>query len=353
VSDDERAGAENSTDKARDKITDRGSNRVKRILVVSLGVLVITHSTLVLAYYFGHAIWGNRIWLVDAVGYMLTFLFIPSLLLLPLAIFSRAKVLISLAAVPVLLFLLTYGRLYLPRAAAAEASPTFTVMTYNVLDINRQYDGVAQQIIDYAPDILGLHELQAHMIKALEERLADRFPYREVEPGRGLFSRYPIRQYRAFQLAEYGHWAQQAIFTIDGRDVTLLNVHPRTPRVVYENPLGLPSNLARDKRDRDYVDLINRVGDIGGPLIVMGDMNLTDRHEQYAELRKYLEDAHRDRGFGLGFTRTNYPRIGLPTWRIDYIFYTADMVALDVGVGEFAGSDHRPVVAQLGFPVDQ
>jgi endonuclease/exonuclease/phosphatase (EEP) superfamily protein YafD len=85
----------------------------------------------------------------------------------------------------------------------------------------------------------------------------------------------------------------------------------------------------------------------------MGDMNLSDRQDQYGELDDHLEDAHYERGFGLGFTRTNYPQIGLPMWRIDYIFHTDDMVSLKVNLGDFAGSDHRPVIAQLGFPANQ
>ncbi len=226
-------------------------------------------------------------------------------------------------------------------------------MTYNVLDLNQEYDAVAQQIIDQNPDILGLHELEAHMIEALEERLGDRYPYRKTEPGRGLYSRYPFDDYATFQLAGDGHWGQQALFTIDGIQVAVLNVHPRTPRVVYEGPLGTPSDFTRDNRDRDFEDLIERIESIEGALIVMGDMNLSDRQDQYGELDDHLEDAHYERGFGLGFTRTNYPQIGLPMWRIDYIFHTDDMVSLKVNLGDFAGSDHRPVIAQLGFPANQ
>lgn len=329
------------------------SIRLKRILFSILGFFVFLHTGLVIAYYIGHALWGNQIWIVDALGYLLPWLFVPSLLLLLLAIISRSRVIIIAAAIPLLLFVLSYGRFFLPKGSAGETSRSLTVMTYNVLDLNEQYDDVADQITAYDPDVLGLHELESEMARVLEERLGSRYPFREIEPGRGLFSRYPIEQYSAFQLAENGHWAQQAVLNINGYRVTLLNVHPRSPRMRYGTTLGLPSGFFTEKRDRDFTDLISQIANHDGPLIVMGDMNLSDRQDQYGELREYLLDVHHERGWGLGFTRTNYPQIGLPTWRIDYIFYSPEMKALTAEVGEFAGSDHRPVIARIGFTEDE
>jgi vancomycin resistance protein VanJ len=281
-------------------------------------------------------------------GYILPVLFVPTILLLPLALFSRSKAVITIAALPAVLFLLTYGSLFIPPGMAGEAHSPFTVMTFNVLDLNEQYDDVAEQITKHNPDILGLHELEPHMMSALEALLNSRYPYSEIEPGRGIFSRYPIEQYNAFQLAQDGHWAQEIVLNVDGRALTLLNVHPRSPRMVYDSN-GLPSGFATEKRDRDVADLTSRIAGHDGALIVMGDMNLSDRQDQYSELREYLLDVHRERGWGLGFTRTNFPDTGLPTWRIDYIFHSPELIALTAKVGDFAGSDHRPVIARIGF----
>lgn len=306
------------------------------------------YTGLIVAYYLGDAVRGNDSWIVDMAGYILPVLFVPTILLLPLALLSRSKVVISIAAIPLVLFLLTYGSLFIPPGTAGEAQSPFTVMTFNVLDLNEQYDDIEEQITNYDPDILGLHELEPHMMSALEELLRSRYPYSEIEPGRGIFSRYPIEQYSAFQLAADGHWAQEVILDVDGHELALLNVHPRSPRMVYGSN-GLPSGFATEKRDRDFADLISRIAGHDGALIVMGDMNLSDRQDQYGELREYLLDVHRKRGWGLGFTRTNYPELGLPTWRIDYIFYSPELIALTAEVGDFAGSDHRPVIARIGF----
>ena len=118
----------------------------------------------------------------------------------------------------------------------------------------------------------------------------------------------------------------------------------------YCGSLGLPCGLYKDKRDRDLADLVSRIVDNEGSLIVMGDMNMSDRQEQYCLITDHLKDVYTERGWGLGFTRTNYPQTGLPTWRIDYIFYSPNMAGISAEIGDYAGSDHKPVVARIGFP---
>jgi hypothetical protein len=75
---------------------------------------------------------GGDLWFVDALSYMLPWLFAPLVALLPLVLLRRSRLLLILVAVPTALFLLTYGHLYLPRWPVRAADPTsFTVMTYN------------------------------------------------------------------------------------------------------------------------------------------------------------------------------------------------------------------------------
>ena len=98
-------------------------------------------------------------------------------------------------------------------------------------------------------------------------------------------------------------------------------------------------------------DILTRVDQIEGPLVVLGDFNLTDQQSLYPALTRRLRDAHRDSGWGLGFTFTRFPSIGLPMWRIDYVFHSTHLVAVRTTVGNYGGSDHRPVIADLAFAV--
>jgi endonuclease/exonuclease/phosphatase (EEP) superfamily protein YafD len=321
----------------------------------AFGVLVSLHAGLVAAYFVARELGGDGAWFVDAAGYVLPWLFLPSLLLLPAALFPRcSRFLRGLAAVPPAVFLLTYGHLYLPRWPLRTAGPVFTVLTHNVLYSNEDVDALSAAIEAHAPDFFGLRELSASTAGALEPRLAERYPYHRVEPGCGFWSRYPILAYEPFRLVEgEGTWAQQFVLDIEGQEVTVLSVHPRSPPV-YGVPLSevwgrLPTALADTERDADLRGLLARLEGIEGPLVVIGDFNATDRQSLYAPLTRRLRDAHRESGWGMGFTFSHRPDVGPALWRIDYVFYTPELVTLSTGTGEYAGSDHRPVIAHLAF----
>ena len=81
----------------------------------------------------------------------------------------------------------------------------------------------------------------------------------------------------------------------------------------------------------------------------MGDFNITDQTTNYTEFSSYLADAFRERGWGLGFTFTRFRELRIPMWRIDYVFHSEELIVLEADVGDFAGSDHRPVFVRFGF----
>jgi endonuclease/exonuclease/phosphatase (EEP) superfamily protein YafD len=160
--------------------------------------------------------------------------------------------------------------------------------------------------------------------------------------------------YEAFRLSGgEGNWAQQLVLDVDGHEVNVLSVHPRSPPLrgihPFGLPLGIPLEFANQGRDADVRELLSRLERIDGPLVVIGDFNLTDQQGLYAPLTQHLHDAHRESGWGMGFTFTRFPRIGLPVWRIDYVFHSPDLVSLSTTVGDCSGSDHRPVIARLAF----
>jgi endonuclease/exonuclease/phosphatase (EEP) superfamily protein YafD len=223
-----------------------------------------------------------------------------------------------------------------------------------VLHSNDDVDALATSIATHGPDFFGLRELLPEMAEALEPGLTERYPYHRIEPGCGFWSRYPILSYETFRLVEgEGTWAQQLVLDIEGQAVTVLSVHPRSPPV-YGVPLPdvwgrLPAALDDKGRDADLRGLLSRLEGIEGPLVVIGDFNVTDRQSLYAPLTHRLHDAHRESGWGMGFTFSHRPDVGLALWRIDYVFYSPELVVLSTRAGDYAGSDHRPVIARLTF----
>jgi len=342
---------------------------LKRLAIAGVNLLTPLHAGLIATYFALRWLGGGDLWFVDALGYVLPWLFAPLAALLPAVLVRHfhwrsgdtsptsgrgLRLLMALVAVPTALFLLTYGHLYLPRWPVRAAGPTFTVMTYNLLYRNSDAYGVSTSIKAHDPDFFGLLELEPSMAQALKSRLADRYPYRRVEPGCGFFSRYPILHYKAFQLSKgRGSWAQQCILDIDGYQVNLLSVHLRSPPLrgfhPFDLPLGIPTGFANQGRDADMHDLLVHLEEVDGPLIIIGDFNLTDQQSLYTSLTRHLRDAHRESGWGMGFTFTPFPRLGLPMWRIDYVFHSPDLVPLSTTVGDYGGSDHRPMIARLTF----
>ncbi len=334
--------------------TSRGPGFLKRLAIAGINLLTPLHAGLIVAYFALRWLGGGDLWFVDALSYVLPWLFAPLIVLLPGVLLRRSRLLAAFIAAPTALFLLTYGHLYLPRWPVRAAGPTFTVMTYNVLYMNSDADGVAASIGAHNPDFFGLRELEPPMAQALESRLAERYPYHEVEPGCGFFSRYPILEYETFRLGGgEGDWAQQFVLDIEGYRVNVLSVHPRSPPLrgfhPFGLPLGVPTGFVNEGRDADVRVLLSRLERVKSPLVVIGDFNLTSQQSLYAPLTRHLRDTHRESGWGMGFTFTRFPRIGLPMWRIDYVFHSPELVALSTTVGDYGGSDHRPVVARLAF----
>ena len=279
------------------------------------------------------------------------------------ALWRRSRALLVPATLSTALFCGIYGHLYLPRLPVGTSDPTFTVMAYNVLSRNRDAERVADVIEAHNPDVVGLHELEPAMAEALEDRLAAHYPYREVKDDAwcGLFSRYPIAQCEFFWMRRdgsvprwaEGYWGQKCVLDVDGEEVTVFNVHLRISHLRGEHPFGLPIfvpvEFDKGNHEADLRDLLTRVEQVEGPVVVVGDFNLTDQQRSYEALTTHLHDAHRESGWGMGFTYSSFSETGPFLWRVDYVFHSSELVALSTGIGDHGGSDHRPVVAQLGF----
>lgn len=326
----------------------------RRLAIAGVNLLVPLHTTLILAYYSMRWLGRDDLWYIDATSYVLPWLFVPLLCLLPAAMLRRSRSLCVLALIPSLLFLWTYGELFIPRRPVKVTGPKLTVMTHNVFYRNRHADRIVEEIRAREPDVVALQELGPATSQAVERHLVGRYPFHRVEPGCGIFSRHPIVEYEAFRLGQgVGAWAQRAKLDIDGSLVTVINVHPRSPPLRGFHPLGLPLGIPtgfdNEGRDADVRDLLARLHSVSGALVVLGDFNLTDRQDLYSALAYRLRDSHREGGLGMGFTFTRFPELSLPMWRIDYVFHSFDIETLCAKVGDFGGSDHRPVIARLGL----
>lgn len=87
------------------------------------------------------------------------------------------------------------------------------------------------------------------------------------------------------------------------------------------------------------------------PVIVGGDFNFTENSTNALVLRRQgLADAHSVGGWGRGATwPVNSFFRWIPSVRLDHIYLGGGLTCAECRTGTGEGSDHRPVIAGIGF----
>jgi endonuclease/exonuclease/phosphatase family metal-dependent hydrolase len=134
--------------------------------------------------------------------------------------------------------------------------------------------------------------------------------------------------------------------------IAVFVVHPLPAR--FMTVAGIPIGLDTTKRDAD-IALIRSMMDAelaqGRPVVMLGDINTTEREPAYSELSSGLRDSHLDAGLGPGLTwgpdRFGFLPFGL--LRIDYILVSPEFQPLTSTVNCGLPSDHCRVDATFAY----
>lgn len=294
-------------------------------------------------------------WLIDLANVFHVWFYLPLPFLALLVAWRREWQAGAWLLLPLLLLALDYGPLFLPRGGRGEGA-ALRVMTANLLWLNDDAEAVAQAMLDQAPDLIAVQELGGGIAGPLAQRLRARYPYQALHPawstdGMGLFSRYPLRA-QSMDDSPGACRCQQATMDFGRRAVTLLNAHPArfTIRPEQGSEGSLPFSLTYSEQQRTLADMLEKTDELQEPGLLLGDLNLVDHQRPYRRLAHRLRDAHREVGWGLGYTfpaRRFYSLPLPPLIRIDYVFYDYAWTASSAWTVEIPGSDHRAVVADL------
>jgi vancomycin resistance protein VanJ len=284
-------------------------------------------------------------------------LVIPSVVLLPVALLLRRRIAAALLVLPLLVCLSIYVPVFLPRPALAapEGVPQLSVLTYNLKSQATNLEPLTQVIREADADVVALQELSEAAAAHLDSELAGIYPYRALHPqpgapipGQGILSRYPITSDMYWRIY-LGH--QRVTLDVAGQEITLYNVHPGQPL----------SRGGFARRQEELSAVLDRVRAETGPLLLVGDFNMSDQSDLYREITALYGDAYRQAGAGMGFTfPAGVPQFQalsdtvrlriLPLARLDYIFHDAAFLPVAARVWpESGGSDHRPVLATLAL----
>jgi endonuclease/exonuclease/phosphatase family metal-dependent hydrolase len=238
----------------------------------------------------------------------------------------------------------------------------FRILTYNVhrcVGVDRRLDvgRVAAVIAAEAPDIVALQEVdvgrtrtnrvdQAHDLArrlGMVSRFHAAFAVEEEQFGDAILTAHPERLIKAAPLPGYARiprleprgalWV--AIEPVAGQEVQVITTHlglvPREQQIQASALAGEDWLAAAERRD---------------PLILLGDLNATQRTLVHRTLASRLDDAHALRPQGQARVAT-FPA-SLPMLRIDHVFVSGGITvtSLRVAASPLArvASDHLPLV---------
>lgn len=217
----------------------------------------------------------------------------------------------------------------------------FKVFHSNVNSSNTNADTLLKQIRIEAPELLVLQEVNKRWIQELSSLNAE-YPYnvvrsREDNFGIAIYSRLPILNSEFLYLGGSSVPSIQASFQLESRQLTLITSHTLPP-------LNQQYFDTRNAQIRAVSDLANS---IEGPLVLVGDLNITPWSAFYKPLISDSKLFSARDGFGVIPTwPASFIAMGIP---IDHVLVSEHFIVKDFYSGNSVGSDHLPIVVNLSL----
>lgn len=221
--------------------------------------------------------------------------------------------------------------------ATRTSGPGVTIVSSNVRSGNEHVGDLVDDIASEQPDIVVLQEIGPADLRAVRRTDLARshgHVFADARPGYFggvVLSRWPVSG-RVEDVG--GHPMIVATVDTPTGSLDVVNVHVVPPTTSVGHRLWT----------RQLAELANRLSEADRPLVVVGDFNATEHHD---ELRS-LADASSDRGLA-AFRSFPFNEIVPPLLALDHVFVAGGACLWDVeGTAENSGSDHRAIRAVVG-----
>lgn len=234
-----------------------------------------------------------------------------------------------------------------PPAASASEGRSFTVMSSNLSFGDADAARVVGVALRNDADILVLTEITPAALARLNAAgLDDAFRYAEGQAAEGVagtmvFSRHPLSHVTALDTTFGG---LEMTVALPAGPIRLLAVHPHPPT----------GDAERWRADHHAVRQAAVAAT--GPTVIAGDFNATLDHQQMRELHgRGFEDAARQANSGWQPTWPSAEELdvlGVPVpslLAIDHVLLTDELAATHTEAVTIEHTDHRAVVAELGW----
>jgi len=253
---------------------------------------------------------------------------------------QRRRFALLLALVPFLWnSWLVWPWLTAPQPVVTSTTESFRVLHANVLYTEPDEQRIRTLVREEGPDLFVLQELTREM----RDRLTD---FRRTYPHQlFIWSKGPSHlwvcsktPFRVDTVAIRANRTARIQTRIQGRDLTLISLHPRTPIFPTWFPdrnqrLAYAARLARQERQ---------------PMIWLGDFNITPWSPVYTQVLDHPELISCRRGFGLSPTWISWlpAPLRIP---IDHAFINAGLEVVNFRTRHLTDSDHRALIVDLRF----
>jgi endonuclease/exonuclease/phosphatase family metal-dependent hydrolase len=224
------------------------------------------------------------------------------------------------------------------------------VMSYNIhsafnVEGSQDLEAIASIIENSGANIIGLQEVSrgrlmdgyADMPTWLANRLDMQMVFQGTEEpiwGNAILTRYPIIE------TGYGDLPKEGSLIKRGYLWALIDIGAEEPLLVIVTHLH---QIEADSQVRlAQVPVILYFWDEGNSTVFLGDLNARpDSAEMQLIAEAGLVDAWTEAGQGSGYTYAS----NAPNKRIDFIWHSADLTAVEIEVIQTLASDHMPVLA--------
>jgi endonuclease/exonuclease/phosphatase (EEP) superfamily protein YafD len=224
-------------------------------------------------------------------------------------------------------------------AAAETGTPRLRVLVANVEYGNHDYERLVSLVADADPDLVAITELTSAWARHLDRAL-DRHPHRRLAPeegayGAGFYSKGELGNARVVRLPRSGSPSVIATVAIGRRQVEFVVTHVHTP-------------FAGNRRTEQLAALGRVLEERTKPAVVCGDFNAAPWSQPIHEL---ADSASLGSVYGrLGLTGT-WPASWIRFLRtpLDNCLVSEEIAVADQRVGPDIGSDHLPLILDLGL----
>lgn len=220
----------------------------------------------------------------------------------------------------------------------------FKIIHSNVNTANTAADKVIKLVNDENPDIFVAQEVSSRWLQDLTP-IETRYPYKVVKPsndnfGIALYSKHPLNKAQIVYLGS-AHVPSIKV------EMTLNETQAEPLTIITTHPLPPISEIYYRLRNEQLTALAELVKQIDHPLVVIGDLNVTMWSNNYTALIDGTRLRNARAGFGL-----------LPSWPtmlpfamipIDHCLVSERVKVLNIHTGPDVGSDHLPLVVELGY----